>query len=141
MKLWCQHTFLFLILLPGIAGAGAEQQINDRLKAGGMVYLSAGVYEIDGPIIIGSNTILIGDPDAIIKVSSTSSQWFTGSTGIISCTASLKNVEICGFRINGNLGALPASYANTPNHDKDAERCIILHGDSGDYADNIRTVS
>ena len=53
----------------------------------------AGVYEIDGPIIIGSNTILTGDPDAIIKVSSSSSQWFTGSIGIISCKESIKNVS------------------------------------------------
>jgi len=102
------------------------------------VYLSTGVYEIEGPIIIGSNTILTGDSNAIIKVSSSSSQWFTGSTGIISCEESVKNVEIYGFQINGNLGSLPASYANTPGHDKDAERCIILHGNSGDYAENIK---
>ena len=129
---------LFLVFCTGIAGAGAEQQINERLKAGGTVYLSTGVYEIEGPVIVGSNTILTGDPDAIIKVSSTSSQWFTGSTGIISCAESVKNVEIYGFQINGNLGALPASFANTQGHDKDAERCIILHGNSGDYAENIR---
>lgn len=128
----------FLLFCTGVAGAGAEQQINERLKAGGTVYLHAGVYEIEGPIIIGSNTILTGDPDAVIKVSSSSSQWFTGSVGIISCTESIKNVEIYGFQINGNLGALPASFANTPGHDKDAERCIILHGDSGNYAENIK---
>lgn len=137
MRFTLAILFSFL-LLTGIAEAGAEQQINERLKAGGMVYLSAGVYEVEGPIIIGSNTILTGDPNAIIKVSSSSSQWFTGSTGIISCTESVKNVEIYGFQINGNLGSLPASFANTPGHDKDAERCIILHGNSGDYAENIR---
>jgi Right handed beta helix region len=129
---------LFLVFCTGTAGAGAEQQINERLKAGGTVYLSTGVYEVEGPIIIGSNTILTGDPDAIIKVSSSSSQWFIGSTGIISCEESVKNVEIYGFQINGNLGSLPVSYANTPGHDKDAERCIILHGNSGDYAENIK---
>jgi hypothetical protein len=128
----------FLVFCTGVAGAGAEQQINERLKAGGTVYLSAGVYEIEGPIIIGSNTILTGDQDAIIKVSSSSSQWFVGSVGIISCKESVKNVEIYGFQINGNLGALPASFANTLGHDKDAERCIILHGDSGNYAENIK---
>jgi len=129
---------LFLVFCTGIASAGDEQQINERLKAGGTVYLKSGVYEIEGPIIIDSNTILTGDPDAIIKVSSTSPQWFIGSIGIISCKGSIKNVEIYGFQINGNLGALPASFANTQGHDKDAERCIILHGDSGDYADNIK---
>jgi hypothetical protein len=50
----------------------------------------------------------------------------------------VKNVEISNFQINGNLGALPASYANSPGHDKDCQRCIILHGDSGNYADNIK---
>jgi Right handed beta helix region len=74
----------------------------------------------------------------VIRVSSSSSQWFTGATGIISCKESLKNVEVCGFQIDGNLGALPASYANTPGHNKDCERCIIVGGDSGNYADNIR---
>jgi len=122
----------FLVFCTGIAGAGAEQQINERLKAGGTVYLSTGVYEIEGPIIIGSNTILTGDPNAIIKVSSSSSQWFTGSTCIISCKESVKNVEIYGFQINGNLVAFPASFVNTAGHDKDCMRCIILHGDSGD---------
>ncbi len=102
------------------------------------MYLSTGIYEIEGPIIIGSNTILTGDPDAVIKVSASSSQWFVNSIGIISCQESVKNVEIYGFQINGNLGSLPASYANTPGHDKDAERCIILHGNSGDYAENIK---
>ncbi|HZK71934.1 MAG TPA: hypothetical protein VFD03_10550, partial [Clostridia bacterium] len=54
--------FFSFLLLSGIAEAGAEQQINERLKAGGTVYLSTGVYEVEGPIIIGSNTILTGDP-------------------------------------------------------------------------------
>jgi hypothetical protein len=49
----------------------------------------------------------------------------------------VKNVEISNFQINGNLGAFPASYANSPGHDKDCMRCIILHGDSGNYVDNI----
>src|SRR5659263_15165 len=129
---------VFFLLFSGLAAAGAEQQINERLKAGGTVYLSAGVYEIEGPIIIGSDTKLTGDPEAVIRVSSSSSQWFTGATGIISCKESLKNVEVCGFQIDGNLGALPASYANTPGHNKDCERCILIGGDSGNYADNIK---
>jgi hypothetical protein len=117
--------------------------INNALEAvhnsgGGKVYLNAGTYKVDNTVIIWSNTILTGSPDAIIMVSPSSSQWFTGSVGIISCKESVKNVEISNFQINGNLGALPASFANTPGHDKDAERCIILHGNSGDYADNIR---
>jgi Pectate lyase superfamily protein len=59
---------VFFLLFSGLAAAGAEQQINERLKAGGTVYLSAGVYEIEGPIIIGSDTKLTGDPEAVIRV-------------------------------------------------------------------------
>lgn len=114
-----------------------QNQINAALEKGD-VFLNAGVYPVDGAIYIGSNRILSGDKDAVIQVSSTSSQWFTGSTGIISCKESVKNVEIYGFQIDGNLGALPASYANTPGHNKDCEKCIILHGNSGDYAANIK---
>jgi hypothetical protein len=104
---------------------------------GGTVYLNAGVYEVNGPVIMRSNVILTGDPNAIIQVSSSSSQWATGSTGIISCSGSIQNIEIYGFQINGNLGALDSDLANTPGHDKDCFRCIILHGDSGNYANNI----
>ena len=125
-------------------GSNSDQTvINNALEAvhnsgGGKVYLNAGTYKVDNTVVIWSNTILTGSPDAIIMVSPTSSQWFTGSTGIISCKETVKNVEISGFQINGNLGALPASYANSPGHDKDCMRCIILHGNSGDYADNIK---
>ena len=138
MKLWCQHAFLFLILLPGIASAGDEQQINERLKAGGTVYLSAGVYEIDGPIIIGSNTILTGDPDAIIKVSASSAQWFTEMTGIISSNGSVDNVEISGFQIDGSCDELSTSYADSaPQYDHDAERAIIINGYTSQFCNNI----
>lgn len=116
-----------------------NQALEDVKNAGGgKVFLNAGNYKVDNTVIIWSNTVLCGSPDAVITVSSTSNQWFTGSTGIISCKESIKNVEIYGFQINGNLGAFPASFANTPGHDKDAERCIILHGNSGDYAENIK---
>jgi hypothetical protein len=145
---------LFFMCVPGVAGAleltvsptgnnSDQTVINQALEnvknaGGGTVYLNAGTYMVDNTVVIWSNTVLTGSPDAVILVSPSSSQWFTGSTGIISCQESVKNVEISGFQINGNLGALPASFANTAGHDKDAERCIILHGNSGDYAENIR---
>jgi len=151
---WIIALTLIFMNMSGVAGAleltvsptGANNDqtiINNALEAvknagGGKVTLNAGTYKVDNTVIIGSNTILTGSSDAMILVSPTSSQWFTGSTGIVSCQESVKNVEIYGFQINGNLGALPASFANTAGHDKDAERCIILHGNSGDYAENIR---
>ena len=145
---------LFFVCCVGVAGAleltvsptGSNSDqivINDALEAvknsgGGKVYLNAGTYEVDNTVIIWSDTILTGSQDAVILVSPSSSKWFTGSVGIISCKESVKNVEISGFQVNGNLGAFPASYANTAGHDKDCMRCIILHGDSGNYADNIK---
>lgn len=139
---------LFSVFFTGIAKAeevtlyptdqnGINQALQEVSNQGGTVYLNAGVYEITAPIFIHSNTILTGSPDAIIRVSPSSSQWFTGQIGIISCSESLKNVEVCGFSIDGNLGSLPASFANTPEHDKDCERCILLGGYSNNYAENI----
>jgi len=125
-------------------GSKSDQTvINNALEAvhnsgGGKVYLNAGTYTIDNTIVIWSNTILTGSQDAVIVVSPSSSQWFTGSVGIISSKESIKNVEISGFKINGNLGNLPASYANSPGHDKDCERGIFIGGYSNDYADNIK---
>jgi hypothetical protein len=144
-------VLFFLIFFTGIAtaqtytvsptGSNDQDAINQAIsqaQTGDTVFLNAGVYDLTGTVIIKSNIELTGDPNAVLRVSASSSQWFQGSTGIISCKESVKNVEICGFQINGNLGAFPASYANSPGHDKDCQRCIILHGDSGDYAENIR---
>jgi hypothetical protein len=145
---------LFFMCVPGVAGAleltvsptgsnNDQTVINQALEnvknaGGGKVYLNAGTYKVDNTVIIWSNTVFTGSPDAVIIVSPSSSQWFVGSVGIISCKESVKNVEIYGFQVNGNLGAFPPGFANTPGHDKDCMRCIILHGNSGDYADNIR---
>ena len=151
---WILALTLFFMCVPGVAGAleltvsptgsnNDQTVINQALEdvknaGGGKVYLNAGTYKVDNTVIIWSNTILTGSPDTVIMVSPTSSQWFTGSVGIISCKESVKNVEIYGFQVNGNLGAFDSGFANTPGHDKDCMRCIILHGDSGNYADNIK---
>jgi len=126
-------------------GANNDQTvINNALEAvknagGGKVYLEAGVYKVDNTVIVWSNTVLTGSPDAVLMVAPTSSQWYIGSVGIISCKESVKNVEIYGFTINGNLGAFPPEYANSHSpHKKDCMRCIILHGESGNYGDNIK---
>jgi len=158
--IWIFAATLFFIFCVGMAGAleitvspsgnnNDQIIINDALEAvyksgGGRVVLNSGVYKVDNTVVIWSNTVLYGSPvlygsqDAVIMVSPTSSQWFTGSVGIISCKEPVKNVEIYGFQVNGNLGAFDSSFANTPGHDKDCMRCIILHGDSGNYADNIK---
>lgn len=101
------------------------------------VYLNAGVYEIKGPIKIYSNTLLTGSPDAIILVSADSNQWFVGGTGIINHKSyPLKNVEICGFQIDGNLESFPESYAHYKG-EHDAERLIYLRGSKTSFMENI----
>ena len=147
-------SFITFVLLCGSASAGTyivnpqgssdQNVINQALNSahqdgGGTVYLSAGVYTIDGPMYIWSNTKLTGDPDTIIRVSTSSSQWFQGSTGIISCKESLKNVEICSFSIDGNIENLPWSYSDSrADTSHDCEKLMILGGYSNDFAENIK---
>ena len=100
--------------------------------------MSSGVYEIEGPVLIGSNTVLTGEKDTIIRVSPSSSQWFTGSIGIINAREQpLNNVEIYGFQIDGNLDKLPRSYANEGNGDHNAERLILLRGSTNAFMNGI----
>lgn len=120
------------------SGHSNQKQINEALKNGN-VYLNPGVYEVDGPVYIQSNRILSGHQDAIIRVWPGSSQWFTGRTGVISCRESLKNVEIAGFQIDGNIGNLPSKFANSqPGREHDCEKLINIGGYSGDFANNIK---
>lgn len=120
------------------SGNSNQNQINEALERGD-VYLKAGVYEVDDTIIIGSNRVLTGDKDAIIRVSSSSSQWFVGLKGVISCEEVVQNVEISGFQIDGNIKDLPRSYANSRSDTShDCEKLIILHGYSNQFAKNIK---
>lgn len=148
-------VFLFLVFLYAVqlvqageqttlspdSGHSNQVQINEALENGN-VYLNAGVYEVDGPIYIGSDRILTGDKDAIIRVWSGSSQWFTGLKGVITCRGSVDNVEISGFQIDGNIGNLPSSYADSRSDtDHDCEKLIILHGYSNRFAINISIIN
>jgi polygalacturonase len=154
MHLRCLFSIFFLSLFPGLAQAVTEQTvypsgssdqiaINQALESaynagGGTVFLSAGTYDIDGQIKIGSNTLLTGDSNAIIRVSSSSSQWFPDGTGIIGAIKEpLNNVEISGFQVDGNCKNLPRSYANSGNGDHNAERLIDLRASSDSFSNAI----
>ncbi len=115
-----------------------QNQINKALERGN-VYLNPGVYEIDDNIILPSNRVLTGDPNAIIRVWGGSSAWFTGLKGVINCgNTVVHDVEISGFQIDGNIGSLPKSYANSrPDTDHDQQKLLILHGYSNQFASNI----
>ena len=85
-----------MITLTPDGGHSNQNQINRALEEGD-VYLGPGVYEVDNTIIMRSNRVLAGDPNAIIKVWGGSSQWFKGKAGVISCQEAIHDVEIYGF--------------------------------------------
>jgi hypothetical protein len=149
------YSLIFLLLFTGLAKAGVEIAIspsgssdqiiiNNALETvyqsgGGIVYLSAGIYNIEGPIYIKSNTVLSGESDTILRVSSFSSQWFTRRTGIICNNELVNNVEIYGFQIDGNVQNLPPEYHHSrPDTSHDCENIIRLQGDSNNFMNNIK---
>jgi Pectate lyase superfamily protein len=134
----CLSSVLFL-LFSGLAQAGDETQINTLLENGGSVHLPSGVYNLEGPIYIKSNTVFSGEPDTILRVSSSSSQWFTGRTAVICNDKLVNNVEIYGFSIDGNVENLPHEYDHSrPDTSHDCENLIRLQGDSNNFMDNIK---
>jgi hypothetical protein len=137
---WLPATLFFLVFFTGIAHAGDEQQINERLKAGDIIHLASGIYNLEGPVIIPhSNITLSGEPDTILRVSSGSSQWFTGRTAVICNDELVNNVEIYGFCIDGNVQNLPSEYDHSRQDTAhDCENLIRLQGDSNNFMDNIK---
>jgi hypothetical protein len=129
-------AILFLILFSRIAGAtGDEVQINKALQFGN-VHLEPRVYNIAGPVILPSNRVLSGETGTILRIDANSGQWYTGNTGIITCTDP-KNIEIYGFELDGNCENLPASY-NSNNQDPHCcERAIFIIGSSDNFGNNI----
>jgi parallel beta-helix repeat protein len=145
---------LVLLLTPCLASSGEhrvsptgsthdQNVINDAINAasasgGGTVYLAAGVYLVDGPVIIKSNITLTGDPDAIIRVAPTKNQWFQGQIGVVcNPNEAIQNVEIHGFQIDGNIKNLDRWLDSTPEHDRDCEKLILIGGWSSNMGSNI----
>jgi hypothetical protein len=144
-------AILSFLLFPGLALAGDDKKvhpsgsnsdqevINAALLGGGTVYLESGIYTINGPIEISSNTVLTGSPDAIVRVSASSKQWFTGRAAVICNDELVNNVEIYGFCIDGNVQNLPSEYDHSrPNTSHDCENLIRLQGDSNNFMGNIK---
>src|SRR5665647_906854 len=137
MRLLVMALF-FLTFSTGLALAGDEVQINERLQNGGVVHLQSGIYNIEGSIKVHSNTVLTGEPDTILRVSPNAGQWFVDGVGVIdNADTSLHDVKISGFQIDGNLRQLPQSYANSGAGDHNAERLIDFRCDSGNFGSNI----
>ncbi|MDD3915059.1 MAG: hypothetical protein PHF76_10485 [Bacteroidales bacterium] len=129
-------------------GSDSDQNIiNEALQEaannpGSTVYLRSdnGPFVINGQIKIGSNTKLTGDLDTVVKVSKKTSQFFIDGVGVFGQLgkAAAKNIEICGFSIDGNCDELPRSFANSGPGDHNAERLIELRGYTNDFGNNIR---
>jgi hypothetical protein len=90
------------IVLSPQDGHSNQKQINDALLKADEVYLTSGIYKIDNSIFIDSDTILRGDPDAIIQVWEGSDQFFTGMKGLICSNGPVDNILIEGFQIVTN---------------------------------------
>jgi len=136
-------AILFCLCFTGIAKAQEitlnptdQNGINQALQNGGTIYLNPGVYDITGPINLPANTCLTGDSNAVIQVSSSSSQWFTGDTGIITCNDP-QNIEVSNIQINGNLENLPHSYNSNDQDPHDCERAIFIIGGTTERGNNI----
>jgi hypothetical protein len=129
-------AILLFIVFSGIAGAGDEVWINQQLATNHYVCLPGRICNLDGTVIMHHGDILCGEPGAILRVNPASGQWYTGNTGIITCTDP-KDIQIYGFEIDGNCQNLPASY-NTNNQDPHCcERAIFIIGSSDNFGNNI----
>ena len=116
-----------------------EAGITKALRNHKHVHLRSGEYLIDDSVQINSNNILSGEPDAIIRVKSTSSQFFQGSKGLIYTKGYVDNVEIYGFKIDGSCDKLPFEYHHSrPDTAHDCERAIVINGQTGRFSTNIK---
>jgi len=118
------------------SGSSDQNQINQALLGGGTVYLNPGVYDIDGQIRIGSNTILTGSQDAVLRVSCPNGRWFSNSVGVINGNGN--NIEISEFSFDGNCENLPFDYSHTSaDTAHDCESLIHLIGNSNSFMSNV----
>jgi len=90
--------------------------------AGGCVYFPAGTYIVSAPLVVDSNTVLIGDGMYVSKLSATTA--FTSSQAIIYANAENNiTIEQLGFigNTNGTLGAGTGIHLKngTRNHVRD----------------------
>ena len=150
MNKWFVLLGLFFICSIDVVSAGQtiyldptdENGINEALEtakdASGTttVILNPGIYEIKGSLIIYSNTVFKGE-GAKILIPTNSNQWFVPPNGIITTKGPVENVIIEGLIIDGNCHNLPAKYADTPGHEHDCEKLIIIRGYSNQLSKNI----
>lgn len=102
--------------------------------------MQSGVYTLEGPIYIYSNTILTGDEGTILRVSSSSSQWFHGRVGLITNDKPIHDVILKNIQLDGNCQNLPKGYANYDGI-HDGERGIYFNGLTNEFCYNITIIN
>jgi hypothetical protein len=136
-----------ITLSPDDSSQSNQRAINEAIETvsnagGGTVHLNSGIYFVDGPVYVRTNVLLDGNPKAIIRVSKTSSQWFTGKIGILTFKGyGGRNLKIQNFQIDGNLDELPRSFADSDGGDHNCERAIYIQGSTDAFLSNIEIVN
>ena len=85
-------------------GIDDQVQINQALDyvesiGGGTIYMKSGLFVISGPLNVGSNTILTGDSDTVLKLDD--HVRFANNVPMILAEGA-ENIKIHGFEIDGN---------------------------------------
>ncbi|MDD3370375.1 MAG: hypothetical protein PHE27_00975, partial [Alphaproteobacteria bacterium] len=118
------------------AGNSTNQQvqINAALAKGGIVYLKAGVYTINGQITIGvDNTTLKGERGAVIKLVD-KANW---DPYVELVHVKAKNVRITGFEIDGNAPNNTTSNGDTCNCGREYYDIIFVDNTSNVEIDHM----
>jgi hypothetical protein len=144
--------FLLFLLIPiaqasetyTVSPTGASDQniINaaiNKSSPGDTIYLTSGIYPVDGPIYLKRQMKLTGDSDAVILVSKDiTSPWFSPLIGVINCFDPF-DIEISGFTIDGNCQNLNSDWANSnPSHAHDQLQLIKIIGTSNNFGQNVK---
>lgn len=122
-------------------GKGDQEQINQALSyaashPGTTVYLKGPfVYDINNSVLIGSNTELTGDSNAILRLADKVG-WTTASKGtpmigqIGGYGSAVHDISIHGFELDGNEANNDASSLRNNGGGKDPYRMIAFQGSS-----------
>lgn len=133
---------LVILFTPCLAVAGDEQAINTQLQQGGVVHLSAGTYTLTDSIILQDNTVLEGDPGAVLTIPNNACwpAWKPLISGEGKHNITIRNLEIDGNSENNNFLGLHGKGYYVLIHVIDCDsitvnNCLLHDGD----CDGLRT--
>ncbi|MCK9576109.1 MAG: hypothetical protein M0R51_09300 [Clostridia bacterium] len=129
---------LMLVLLPGLAFAGDEKQINEALQQGGTVTLEDREYILNGPLYITQpGTTLTGGPHTVLKVECPNGRWFSNTVGVINSNG-INDIYIGYLEIDGNCNSFPYEWHHSRSDTAhDQEHLIQITGGTQAFISNI----